>query len=345
MLYKHTPHFQWLLQKALRLIAQGRAYSDDKIIREAGLECAKSTLNRFRGIDLEAEIRKDSRTEDAFDRPITRVGSYLNPDDAALLWRYLDHRGPDFEEQRGKNLRHYGMIEQAIQLENISKNTLYPISDVANAMHVFFGVHKSAIARFAEAGIHGNFFCYKPSFRRPGFTVKSLMTIEVVDNDYFSVREKQTSSGAFEMDRKSIVEKSEGFGFIKSDRMWLFLRDRETEQPRIFCFHKPNFSRPTDRNEKSEDGIVLNSRISSMYGYLLEGAKGNENNSFKYNVVLVREDVDKELWKLAYPDETYVADQQIDVYPTGEKVKSQYAQRLDERMVLIPAEIVEYLSS
>ena len=350
MLYKHTPRFQVLLQKALRLIAQSRNYSDQKIIEEASLGCRKSTLNRFRSSDLEAEINKDSRSGNGLDQPINRVGSYLNSKDAAALWYYLDHRGPNLENlglsvhRESTHLRHYGMIEQAIQLENISKNSLYPIADVANSLHAFFGVHKSAVARFARAGINGSFFCYKPSFRRPGFTVKSRMTIEAVDNDYFSVKEKQASSGAFEMDRKSIIEKSEGFGFIKSDRMWLFLRDRETEQPRVFCFNKPNFSRPNEENEKSEDSIVLNSRISSMYGYLLEGAKGNENNSFKFNVVLVREEVDEELWKLAYPEETYVAEQQIDVFPTDEKSVHQYAKQLEARMALIPREIVDYLS-
>ena len=81
--------------------------------------------------------------------------------------------------------------------------------------------------RFEQAGIGGNFFCYKPSFRRKGFVVKSLITIEPVPGNFFRVFEKQRTSGMFEMDRQAILEQSDGFGFVKSNRVWIFLRDIE----------------------------------------------------------------------------------------------------------------------
>jgi hypothetical protein len=323
MLYRHTPRFQSLLQTALLLASHDKDYSDQKMIDAAGLTCGKSTLNRF----LRSALKLDP---ESVDQPITRVAaSYLNSRDAAHLWDYLDNKR--------------GLIENAVALKNLPKKSLYPLEEVANVLHCFYGVHKSSIARLAFAGISGRFFCYKPSFRKRGFIVKSLMSLEPKNNDYYLVTETQRTSGKYEIDRIAIVERSNGFGFIKSDRLWLFLQDVETEQPRLFCL-KPKFGRPAGENSFAEIERE-SSKISSLRGHLIEGAKGNKNDEFGFKVALVREDVEVEQWKEMWPGQQFKADDQIDVYPGNDEQKHRFERQLTNAKVFIPDEIVRYLQS
>jgi hypothetical protein len=327
MLYRHTPAFQAVLQTALKIAAQERDYSDRRMIEQAKLACGKSTLNRFLTSSLVSDVKK--LNVDQANCTIDRIaGSYLNSRDAQKLWDYLDNT--------------LGLIEKAVALASIQKRSLYPLPEVANAMHCFYGVHKSSISKLATAGISGSFFCYKPSFRKEGFTVKSRMSIVDEKNHFFTIRELQRTSGKYEIDGIGLVEESEGFGLIKSDRLWLFLQDIETEQPRIFCLI-PKFGRIATDESIATRGIKK-SQIGSLHGYLLEGVKGNKNDAYKFNVVLIREDVEEKRWKENHPGDKFSPDDQIDIYPTGEEQRRQYAKELGKQQNAVPDDIAKYLA-
>ena len=101
------------------------------MIGAANLGCKKSTLNRFRS----SQIDVGDKPHEIIDRA---AGSFLNLRDARALWNYLDNK--------------LGLIETVIGLLNdpTPKTSMYSLHDVANAMHGFFGVHKSSVKKFGE---------------------------------------------------------------------------------------------------------------------------------------------------------------------------------------------------
>jgi hypothetical protein len=338
MQYRHTPRFQALLQKALRQAARDQRYSDQKMIEAAGLACKKSTLNRFRGSPVVSDGK--SIAGDADEIIDRAAGSFLNLRDARSLWNYLDNT--------------LGLIETVIGLHHdpTLKTSMYPVSEVANAMHAFFGVHKSSIQKFAEAEISKHFFCYKPSFRRPGFVVKARLTMKSENNDFFEVEEVQRTSDLFESDAAEIIETSAGFGFVKTNRLWIFMRDTESEQPRIFCFNHFKFAHPkSDTPVPTEllDRVAHSkkSKIMRMEGYLIEGAKGNVNDAFQYHAMLVSEDLEREIWRdRGHPaGDVFRAEDQVDIFPVGRAEKAQYAEQMKRSKIQIPEFVLEYLAS
>jgi hypothetical protein len=329
MLYRNTPRFQALLQRALAVAAKEKNFSDQKLVEAAQLTCGKSTLHRFRRADLGVNLQDPN--SDRVDQPIERGnGVFLNRCHAKLLWDYLD-------EKR--------FVERAIaELEGdkkgfqFHKQSLYSTRELANAASCFYGTHRSALERFEAFGLRGIFLCYKPSFRRAGFVVKSKMLFKLMNHEYFVVHETQRSSGIFEIDRSGVSEKSEGFGFIKSDRLWLLLRDIETEQPRIYCFSEPKYAESPD---KLQDSSPKNNRLTMFFGHLIEGAKKNAKQpAYSFNVVMVSEEADRTLWREEFQNESYVLDEQIDIYPTAREQLQRYK---DRKKFCIPDELVEYL--
>jgi|GEM_PF-4935966 len=336
MLYRHTLRFQIILQQGLHFHIREDRISETQIRKSSKIECSKSTLNRFRNADLGSLSDDDPKT---IDKPIpANSGVYLNPAFAESLWTYLQSKL---------------VFERMIDAGDMSVLGVYSRETVGDAIQGFYGVKSSESQSFATAGLSGPFFCYKPSFRRRGFTVKSTMKFKDTGHGFFLVDEKQITTGVFEMDLSPIVEKSTGFGFIKSGRLWIFMRDIESEQPRIFCFHKPKYSNNNgSNNAKLETLSPSNQTVYSWFGYLIEGVKGNQDNAFNFRVVLNAESNERKRWtkNTGKNPSFYKPNDQLDVLPTSKKQIKHYKAELDNKKregkeIYVPVEVMQYFKS
>lgn len=326
MHYRHTPVFQALMQRALVVaMAADRQLSDQAVVDAAKLECSRSTLYRFRHATLDEANHSQRKTWTL----VTLHGRYLNEQDARRLWSWLSDRRS-------------GHINRVIAAESrFSRKNLYALREVANPMAAFYACHESQLAQWREWGIEGDWYAYKPSFRRPGFVVKSLVSLRCPKDsgdEFVEVSERQWSSGAFEIDGKSNDETSVGFGVVKSNMLWLFMREEDREQPRIACFHTQRLSKTATGKDRS---VVLT-------GMILEGNKrfpdtGSTGSAYSWNIVMVAKDIDEAIYK-RHGKDGYRHEEQVDMYPVEPVLVQQYSALKDCKDVFVPPEILNAIT-
>ena len=316
MQYQNSRVFQWLLQAALRLAAESKGYSDQAIASAADLKSKQSTIYRFRQADLKVDL-SHSVSDDELGG---LEGRFLNRQDAKRLWDHLSR---------------VGLIEQAVSRAGISKIDLYSHRETANALMAFYGSHESQVARFIRQGIEGTYFCFKPSFRKTGFVVKSRFEIKAFQSEYFEINEHQRSSGIYEADRAVIDENSIGFAFPKSERLWVHLREQNTEQPRVMCFHHKKFAKLDPKHPKDE-------KITILFGDIIEGVKRFRDGFHATKVVLFAAESDRSVWEAEMPGKSYDANDQLDIYPLEETKRKIFEGR---KHFYVPTEISEYLKT
>jgi hypothetical protein len=148
-------------------------------------------------------------------------------------------------------------------------------ADLAFHLNMFFETHDSQFQELTRHQFSGTFFGYKKSFRRPGSIIKSLFVVRPMETGYFSIHEHQHLKAEREADNTSSTEDSQGIGLSKSARIWLFLKEVDFEQPRVFCFD--------GKKENPATGA-----INIMYGYCLEASRKFGNGVFYSRAMLVR---------------------------------------------------------
>jgi hypothetical protein len=164
-------------------------------------------------------------------------------------------------------------------------------------------------------GIQGLFYGYKKAFRLSNFVTKSLFRVQAITDDHVVVQEYQRSSGKYDADLRPSEERSEGYGFSKSDKLWFFLREHDFEQPRIFCFSefKDSLVSSDSKTQHTKNSEV----ITSLFGHCLESSRKFKDDVFYSKAMLTRlsDDIgdDATFW------ETYAAS--LDLYPIPEKIE------------------------
>ncbi|WP_157223466.1 hypothetical protein [Rhodovulum sp. PH10] len=339
MMYRHTARFQIVLRDALRLqsldplIIPGQepiSYSDERILRALNYTKERTTLTKFRNARFPE-----------FDDPLIEHMSANNlkgglRDEilATGLWEFLSAR--DYIRRAlsaGKN-------------RSMSKKHLFSERQFANTLGAFFNTHEHQIKRLSEQGLveankdgfgDGEWFCYKNSWRQPGFIVKSLFRFTNENGEYFSVSDIQRSTGRFSSIKQTASETSTGVAVSKSRKLWCFMRESEHEQPRIFCFFRPVFfSAMAASTSKVDD------RLSVFYGHVMETEQRIRGDFYGVFAALVSKSLDRAEWEAAFGKaHKYIFQDQIDVFP-GPAV-SKYDDQTPEKKYLIPSFIVEYL--
>lgn len=292
MMYHHTPQYQLVLQKAL--LKKFGSLSDERIAREGGLGCSKMTVQRFRTANLEKSQRL-----------------MLHYDVATRLWNYCREEVEDLITQRKAGDDFYKHTERL----------------AADALMGFYYAHPEQTRRWIKPeGLQKKYFCYKPSFRRPGQVVKSRITIDLADGQYFKVEEQQADGGKPGVQKST--EHSKGFGFSKSGRLWFHLMEESREQPRVFCFHKRDID---------HDG-----HISRLSGYVVESDRRYSGGVFTFKVGLTSQSWDNALWLQEFPGEPYNPGEQTDNVPAPEKGIVTY---VDNRRVIFDRDTLAYIKS
>jgi hypothetical protein len=298
MAYHHDLESQLILQTAL--IEANRRYSDEEIARNAGLNRGRMTVYRFRTEDLDEYHTEHDRLK--LDAPV-----------AERLWRYLDNLGYMKSAAQGSN----GYNNRAERL-------------AVKAMKGFYNASDDETRKWMdEWGLQSRYFCYKPSFRRPGNIVKSKFEIELKDNDYLHATNTQYDTVSPRALRS--FEQSKGFGFSKTGRLWFFLSEQMRQQPRIFCIHK------YDIDEQN--------RICLMIGYVVESDRRFTSGVFKFRIGLVSIHRDQAQWDHQFPDDPYNPEDQVGNFAvprTDRRTDSQDDRKKDNR-VMFDEEIVNYL--
>lgn len=249
MQYADKPEFLDVMRKALA-IASKEGLSEDKIIKQAGIELSRTSLDRFKNRKTEQFASLDSRRK---------------------LWRVLNDGG---------------FVKAAItDTDKLSdKSKLMSIDEVALASTCFFNTHDSQVQKLANNRIRGLFYGFKNAFRLPNSVTKSIFRIDTPTDDHVIIHEYQRSSGKYDADGRPSEERSEGYGFSKSDKLWFFLREHDFEQPRIFCFSEFKVS-PGRPKAKGQKGAEI---ITSLFGHCLESARKYKDNIYYSKVILTR---------------------------------------------------------
>lgn len=286
-----------------------------ELIRAASLTHARASLGRFSAAKLDRFLTEE--TPESFDAVDKLKGGFLSQKDAKSLWDYLG------------GSRH---IERALKERGVKKTTLYGIREVANAMLGFYGGTEEEQDTFAEWGLEGHYVCYKRSFRT-GFMVKSRFEIRRSHRELFEIRERQRSSGRFSSDMISAGETTVGFGFIKTKKLWIFGREEEHEQPRLFCF---------DKHRRSTVGDGPQEKIVSLRGWVMEGTLKTEPGFFRSRAWLSTVDNDRKLWEVEHKEDgkLYDENEHFDLFPYTPETLEKYGHLSKIR---IPKIIVDYI--
>jgi hypothetical protein len=322
MMYLHTPEYQLVLQAAVQL--RHLRETDEEIALHSGVG-SKMTIWRFRTAKLvmlkegwepgeEAAQPALSNVPGADIEPPAEGNSEANPQGrrrprtlrldypvASNLWKYCS-----------KEIR--TVVQERIDLLGHTERL------AANAINSFYRVHENQTIDWTEhQKLQEEYFCYKPAFREPGYVLKSHMRFCPMNDEYLEVSEKQV---ARDDDGGDSSEESLGFAFSKSERLWLFLREKSHDQPRVFCFYRKD--------------VDAEGRIARLEGYLLESDKRYDRgvNMFRVGLVSVRRD--QEIWRHEYPGSPYSLDEQTDMVPIppinavwhGEKRRVVFDQRI-----------------
>jgi hypothetical protein len=301
MAYHHDLESQIILQQAL--IEANRRYSDEEIARNAGLNRGRMTAYRFRTEDLETYFADHDRLK--LDAPV-----------AERLWNYLDRLG------------YLKSVAQGSNGYNIRAERL-----AVRAMKGFYNASDDETRKwFDEWGLQSTYFCYKPSFRRPGNIVKSKFEIELKDNSYLHAVDTQYDTVNPRALRS--FEQSKGFGFSKTGRLWFYLSEQMRQQPRVFCFHKYDID---DQN-----------RICLMIGYVVESDRRYTSGVFKFRVGLASVHRDQSQWEDQFADEPYNPEAQVGNFALPKpdrKTDNPDDPRKKDAKVIFDGDIVSYLRS
>jgi hypothetical protein len=334
VLYRHNLLYQALLREALSIVAGERDYGDEKLVREARLSCSKSTLYRFRTGSLipssmtaaQALASIDGRTE-------AGTTSMLNATDSRRLWDFL----------RSKKAIDRALTDRRLALpeasDGITKGDLYSEREVASGLSAFYGCHESQVIAAKNDGIEGEYFCLKRSFRKNDFFVKSLFTITSVEDEYVHIDEEQRSSGFYEADGQPVDESSTGFGLYKSERLWIFARERDCEQPRVFCFYE---KKPSIVKLGQPSSGKRQLQVTTYYGNLIEGSKRFIDGAFMFPCLLISADADRRIWEQRHPNVVYNKQYHIDIFPLDRQQVNEDGKRKDSA---VPEEYLEYIKA
>jgi hypothetical protein len=325
MMYLHTPEYQLVLLAAVQL--RHRQETDEAIARHSGIG-TKMTIQRFRKAKLimaprgmepadEAnqpappELPGEAGTEAP---PPARRSRRARPQPRTLrldypvalkLWNYCRQEVKAVVQDRMDLLGHTERFG-------------------ANAVNSFYRVHESETIGWIERQLlQEEYFCYKPAFRASGYVVKSYMRFCPMNGEYLEVTERQVGR---EDDGWGVAEESLGFAFSKSERLWLFLREKSHDQPRIFCFYRKD--------------VDAEGRIARLEGYLMESDKRYDSGVHMFRVGLVSVRRDQEIWRHEYPNSRYSLDEQTDAVRL---LSINTAVRRDKRRVVFDQRILDYV--
>jgi hypothetical protein len=196
--YQHSDIYQRMLREALN-VAHEQGVSDHRIsleLQRLDLSIDRTSITRFR--ERKTEFIK-------------------NKEVAKEIWNFL----------RGKGI---------ISIEFLNKHSFSSEADFATHVNLFFETHESQFQDFELREFSGIFFGYKRSLRRRDSILKSLFLIRPNRAGYLAIREYQISQPPREADDTASLEESVGIGFSKSARIWLFMKEKHFQQPRIFVF-------------------------------------------------------------------------------------------------------------
>jgi hypothetical protein len=272
VMFDHSLAAYEILQAALR--KANKQYSDAHIADhgncEASLGVSKATVLRFRKANLKEYIDNHDNFPLAYRA-------------AEKLWNYLEMQG---------------FVKQAFrERPSISDNGPQTKELVAIATSAFYNVDEIEISNWHDnMELNGKYFCYKRSFRSVGNILKTAMTFKLAEAKYFEISERQASKSG----PRASQEQSSGFGFSRSERLWLFLKEESRHQPRIFCFNQKDTS---------------NGKVTHLKGYVLESDKRYGDGVHQFRVGLIAAETDEKLWEIVYPDEPYDEEAQIDNVP------------------------------
>lgn len=321
MRYRHFARFQFILQDALRS-AKGHPLLDEdgdehyvtdkqyiELLELEGQLTAKA-LSTFRHSKLvwirpngEEELSPEKWPADV--TPDEIKSPLHNRKVALVLWNDLYKRGH---------------IKPALDAfpKVLTTKTAFTRSEAASTLGSFYGAHDSQIHKFVSLGLGGNgsesWFCYKRSFLKPGYVLKSRMAI-TGKRDHFSLYEKQIAATVHEGTEVSEEEESTGFAFSKSHRLWCFLREEQAEQPRIFCFHKlvsPPYSSPDDL--QANFGI-RERRLIVLLGHMIETGMVHHHGFFSSPVALTLPRYEAHLWTERKNGRPFDLNGQINIHP------------------------------
>jgi len=324
--FRHIGRFHYIMQLAARL-AQGvriqgqdehgnpieLTYTDERLLVDAGFDQGEGVQNTLRPNALRkfrnAKIDIPNLTETDITPPSKIPGTIKSREHAKKLWDYLLQRG---------------FIQQVLSTHEIKKSAFYFEEEYSSMMCCFFDTHGSQIREFAKSGLiytndkfreSGEWFCYKNSFRKPGFVVKSKMSFTNHNDQYFEVTDTQHSSGLFEEGGHQYAEEASGFAFSKSRKLWCVLKEERYEQPRMFCFHHPD--KPLIKEALTQHpGLTMqNPKLVVFQGYVLESDKLFDYGFHHSPVVIVSVEHERELFKQTYSKRKFDVETQIDIHP------------------------------
>lgn len=316
MRYRHLAKHQYILQDALRS-AKGQPFlnEDGEPVNETDpkfLERLRITKDMF---DAKRLSTFRSSTGKGFEFP-DDPASYgeRTPEDvksplrnrtaAILIWEDLNKRG-----HIKSALKHFPNV--------LTRKSAFTRRDVATTLAGYYDVHDGSIEKFRKRGLGApgsdEWYCYKMSNLQPGHVVKSLMKIEA-DIDFFAIDEEQRASRIHEGKGVVQIENSTGFGFVKSRRLWCFMREQESEQPRIFCFHDNKDPR-NDRTSKPTPLHQTEEKFTILLGHMFEGVLTPEKSGFqKSPVALTLPSYERQLWCDETRSTKLDHDAQIDIH-------------------------------
>jgi len=291
MQYQHTLGCQQVLQQAIRerrreplRETRGHAFTWSEIADQLGMPQQRSTLIRFDSVELPDHLRDSGRL-------------FLNYGLAQKLWQLL-----------------------AKEVQIVLKNGNFKLfSDdlTANAISWRYRIHESQIDELTRSGLTKKdgaevlYWCYKASFRKKGHIVKSELGISKNYADHFDVIERQEST--LERRVNLLNEQSAGFAISKSRKLWMFLKEVDAEQPRIFCLNTIDVSDDLESSYRGRKATSGGRKVTRMFGRLIESDKKFGNGLFTFKVALVRAEIETKEWR--DPPRSYDPDKQINNFP------------------------------
>lgn len=334
MLYHHTPRFQILMHYALQLQKITPLYGKTGMpipfsINELALRIGikNAVLAKFMREKNIPKFDSQDLSKIAIDECMWKLPK---ESDAKLVWDYLS-----------KN----GFIKKAINTHGIKKHKLFSYRAAATAMMSLYDANEKNISKYSKNGVTDcsneqttgtkkEWIAFKFSTRKPGFILRSRFTITNFQDEYFHIEDQQESSGEMEESGERFAETSSGFGFIKTDRLWCFLKENDFFQPRIFTFDK--FISPAPKNLS----FLTSGKFSTIYGTVSEGDKRYTNAFYNLNVVLMDIGLFRAAYKKRFSGKRYSHDEQIESMPFTREEQRKYK---NKGPFFTPSYIEEYL--
>ena len=341
MMYRHTARFQIVLRDALRLQSldripisgkDGVPYSDEAMLQVLRIEKGRTTLTKFR--NAEFPPFEDDATGHLSARELK--GGLRDERLASALWEKLSASD------------HIRRALSAGKITHVNRKQLFSERQFANTIASFFDTHESQIKGFCQRGLvdkkKGEFvdkewICFKNSWQRPGYIVKSVFSFTNESGEYFSVSDDQRDTGRFSTIDHHVVETSTGIAVSKSEKLWCFMREAERDQPRIFCFFRPLAS----ISDTIESGMDRGGeRLSVLYGHVMETERRVRGDFYGTFVVLISKEMDRKEWVKKFGrTEKYNEEAQRDVFP-GPDAKPEI-DRQPSMKFFIPDFVIAYL--